>query len=232
MKPNKSPFQTPAAVGLSILILVVMVAVIPDRADDSPTTATASPALVGIAKQATAVAPVPALSDKPLLRPLAVSLRSGTHEWTPDDATSLAVIEKLAHNPDEFIRLVEENSRIKRRQLVYRNETVPMLLERSGGQPLKSFTLPGLDGREVEVEVVETRLNGLTAGTVLGRVKGHMNSMVSIGFSNGCESFNVMLPDEGYFLTADAREPGEVLVKEIDPNEYAPPTPCHPIVTK
>ncbi|MEO5716501.1 MAG: hypothetical protein ABIT37_23690 [Luteolibacter sp.] len=152
--------------------------------------------------------------------------KSVTHEWTEGDGSTPAIIEKPAHKPDEFIHMVEENDRIKRRQLVYRNETVPMLLDRARdkGQPLKNFTLPGLDGREIEVEVTETNIKASgTAGSVSGRAKGRYNSMVSIGFYNGCEQFNVSLPDENLFLTADAREPGEVIVKKIDPTKYTRP---------
>lgn len=176
---------------------------------------------------------MPALSGEVIPRPLAVVRSSASHEWTADDATHFDVITRIAHNPDEVIRMVEENERIKRRQLVYRKETVPMLLERiqGTGEALKSFSLPGLDGREVEIEVTQVRLmSGTNNGCVTGRVKGRLNSMVSVGFSNGCESFNVLSPDEGVFLTADAREPGEVIVKEIDPNVYGRPpetnTPC------
>lgn len=172
----------------------------------------------------------PALADKATPRPLPVSISKDLHEWTSEDAKKPDVISRISHNPEETKRLTEENARIKRRQLVYRKETVPMLLQRAGGRSLKEFTLPGLDGREIEVEVVEIRLNGLHAGSVLGRVKGVVNSLVSVGFYNGCESFNVSLPDEKFFLTADSREAGEVLVKEIDPNTYAPPTKCEPIV--
>lgn len=163
------------------------------------------------------------------LRPLPVTLSSTSNEWTAEDATDPNIMERIAHNPDEFIRLAEENSRIKRRQLVYRKETVPMLIQRANGQPLKHITLPGLDGREVDVEVTETHLANPNAGSIQGRVRGRLNSMVSVGFFNGCESFNVISPDEGLYLTADAREPGEVLVKEIDPDQYVPPTVCQPV---
>jgi len=165
-------------------------------------------------------------TDAVALRPLPIALRSAAHEWTSGDGNSPEIIQKLAHNPDEFIRMVEENERIKRRQLVYRKETVPMLLERgrsAAGQTLKSFTLPGLDGKEVEVEVTEIHEEpSLHGGSVTGRVKGRFNSMVSVGFVNGSESFNVFSPDDNLYLTADAREPGEVIVKEIDPEKYAP----------
>lgn len=168
-------------------------------------------------------------------KPLPVGVKTELHEWTAADARDLSVIEMIAHNPDEALRMLEENERIERRQLVYRKETVPMLIQRSinSGQPLKSFTLPGLDGQEVEVEVTEVHLAGdQQGGAVMGRVKGRFNSMVSVGFSNGCESFNVISPDDQLFLTADAREPGEVIVKEIDPNQYASAPCAGPILTE
>lgn len=160
------------------------------------------------------------------LRPFAVAKSTGAHEWTSEDARSPEAIRNLAHNEVEVARLLAENDRIKRRQLVYRKETVPMLLDRARvtGQPLRTFTLPGLDGKEVEVEV--TGLNVAStyqAGSVMGRVKGRFDSVVSVGFSNGCESFNITSPTDQLFLTADAREPGEVLVKEIDPDVYTRP---------
>lgn len=160
-----------------------------------------------------------------VLHPLPVFKSSALHEWTAEDCKSPQVLERIVHNEEEFIRLMEENDRIKRRQLVYRKETVLMLLDRAraSGQPLNSFTLPGLDGREVEVEVTEIHFADAQGGAVQGRLKGRYNSSVSVGFSNGCESFNVISPDEHLFLTADAREPGEVFVKEIDPEVYGHP---------
>lgn len=142
------------------------------------------------------------------------------------DGMDTNVIRQLAHNPLEYDRMVEENSRILKRQLVYRKETVPQLLQQviPTGQQLQSFTLPGIDGLEVEVEVTETHVNGMAqSGSVTGRVKGRYGSMVSVGFFNGSESFNVISPEDGLYLTADAREPGEVIVKAIDPDKYTPP---------
>lgn len=214
------------AVGVAgAIVVIVILAIWPeDHREESSARRSSAPVLAP--KKSPSPAHSAVFPDKVILRPLPVTQKTIMHEWTAGDATTPAVIEKIAHNPDEFIRLVEENERIKRRQLVYRNETVPMLLDRArnSGEPLRSFTLPGLDGMEVEVEVTGTQLNqAANGGSVTGRVKGHFNSMVSVGFANGCESFNVLSPDEGIFLTADAREPGEVIVKEIDPNKYNPP---------
>jgi hypothetical protein len=50
-----------------------------------------------------------------MVRPLPVSRTTAYHMWTDADATQPLVIEKIAHNPDEFVRLVEENDRIERR---------------------------------------------------------------------------------------------------------------------
>jgi hypothetical protein len=235
MKP-KLPQQIRCISGIAVTALILMTSVVflLKRTDDrsvariSPAAPTAlnrpRPAAASGSGTASATETVP-------LRPLPVSLTRGTHEWTAGDGMDPKVIEKIAHNPDEFIRMVEENERVKRRQLVYRNETVPMLLDRARnrGEPLRNFTLPGLDGMEVEVELTGIQLNQSgNGGSVTGRVKGRFNSMVSVGFCNGCESFNVLSPDDSLFLTADAREPGEVMVKEIDPLKYNPPAGTAP----
>lgn len=153
--------------------------------------------------------------------------------WTDEDGRSTNAIRQLAHNELEVQRMLEENDTIYRRQLVHRMETVPELIQRGRdtGLPLKSLILPVLDGQEVEVEVMDIRTStDGRSGSVNGRVKGHFNSLVSVGFSNGCESYNIISPDDGLFIAADAYEPGQVVVKEIDPNTYGvhpeTETPC------
>lgn len=170
--------------------------------------------------------PVPANYPDFKKRPLPVAYESTNSQWTLADGKDTNVIRQLAHNPLEYARMVEENSRIIKRELVYRKETVPQLLQQllPAGQRLQSFTLPGVDGSEFEVEVTETHVNGMAqSGSVNGRIKGRYGSMVSVGFYNGSESFNIISPEDGVYLTADAREPGEVIVKQIDPDKYSPP---------
>ena len=158
-----------------------------------------------------------------MLRPLPVSRSSAVHQWTEGDATSPVVIEKIAHNPDEFVRLVEENDRIQRRQLVYRSEPAWELVERARatGEPVRTLTLPGLDGQEVKMEVTNTDLDpsGLS-GTFSGHVAGNRKSLVTLAFIRGREAFTVVSPDDGVFLQGHPREPGEVLVATFDPDEY------------
>lgn len=165
-----------------------------------------------------------------VLRPFPVARESQRFQWTDADGMDTNVIRRLAHNEMEHRRMVEENSRIKRRQLVYEKVTVPMLVERAigAGQSLQIFTLPGFDGKEIDVEVTEVNLKGTVAGSLNGRVKGRLNSIVSVGFYNGCESFNVVSPDDGLNLAADAREPGEVMLKEIDPDKFGGPPQTAP----
>jgi hypothetical protein len=158
-------------------------------------------------------------------RPIAVSRRSAAHEWTADDATDLKVIERIAHNPDEIIRMVEENERILRRQLVYRKETAAKLIQKArlNGQPVKQFILPGLDGRELEVEVISSDLapSG-QSGTFHGRLAGRRQSLVTLAFEFGVEAFTVLSPEDGIYLQADPRESGELIVKSFDPDSYVP----------
>jgi hypothetical protein len=227
MNPTKPNAKLTSGV-VVVLLLVGTMIVATRHARNPPQAVAATPAAIPTASKPSAspeAGRAPGSSDVIVLRPLPVSIKTERHEWTAGDTSSPEIIEKIAHNPDEFIRLVEENKRIKRRQLVYRRETVPMLLDRARDtkQPLQEITLPGLDGHEIEVEITETHLNPTQqGGSVSGRIKGRFNSMVSVGFAKGYESFNILSPEDHLYLTADAREPGEVIVKEIDPDQYAP----------
>lgn len=216
--------------GIGILVSILLFVLLSKNKSESATqkNGTAAPLAPSQNKQ-------PVFSATKIVRPLAISQKTNQHEWTEGDAMSEEVIQKISHNPDEFLRLMQENDRIIARQLVYRKETVPQLLERmrQSNQEPKELILPGLHGQEVTVEIQNINAeSSLKSGTITGKVKGHLNSMVSLGFFDGCESFNIIDPEANLYLTADAREPGEVLVKHIDPIKYAPPTPCEPIINQ
>ncbi len=157
-------------------------------------------------------------------RPFSVASRGGAFEWTAEDGKDLQVIRQIAHNEGEYQRLVAENDRIKRRQLVYRTETTAALIERNKltGEPLQRLTLPGLDGAQVDVEITRSELNPSgQQGAFAGRVAGQPDSLVTLAFKGGREAFTVINPAEGLFLHAEPREPGELIVKSIDPDVYA-----------
>jgi hypothetical protein len=165
-----------------------------------------------------------AKEQKPVeARPLAVVQASGQHEWTSEDLRVPEAIEKIAHGPEEFIRMVEENDRIERRQLVYRKEPAWQTVEHSKakGEAIRKLTLPGLDGREVEVEVTGADLafSGLS-GTFTGKVAGREKSLVTLAFQQGREAFTVVSPDDDLFLQGHPREPGEIILTSFDPETY------------
>ncbi len=157
-------------------------------------------------------------------RPLAVVRASARHEWTGEDCRETNVIGRIAHNRLEIAKMLEENKRIFRRQLVYRKETMAARIERIRlrGEKLERFTLPGLDGKEVEVEVARADLQASgQQGTFSGRVAGRSDSMVTLAFKGGREAFTILSPGDGLYLQGDPREPGEVILKEINPATYA-----------
>jgi hypothetical protein len=162
---------------------------------------------------------VPLQPTKPL-SPVAVKVPS----WPGGDGKDTNVLRRWAHNELEYQRMVEENSRIIRRQLVKLTETVAAVVERSRltGEPVRELTLPGLDGTEVKFEITQTDLHpsGLQ-GTFTGRVAGRTDSMVTLAFKNGREAFTVLSPADGIFLQADAHDSGDVIVKSINPDIYA-----------
>jgi hypothetical protein len=157
-------------------------------------------------------------------RPLPVTKQSVTHEWTVADAKSPAVIQQVAHSLLEYERMVQENDRIKRRQLVYRNETAALAVQRARltGEPLQRLTLPGLDGQEVEFEITRTDLSPSgQQGGLSGHIAGRSDSLVTLAFKGGREAFTVVSPADNLYLVGEPREPGEVIVKSIDPDIYA-----------
>jgi len=161
----------------------------------------------------------------PQLRPLQVARQSLYFEWTADNAMDTNVLRQIAHNELEYQRLVEENARIIRRQLVYRKETIDTIIQRhrTVGMPVNQLMVPGLDGQEFVIEVAEAELHpsGLE-GALAGRLMGCPDSIVTLAFKCGRESFTVIAPSAGVYLQGDPREPGEVIVKSIDPATYIP----------
>jgi len=164
------------------------------------------------------------------LRPLAVARQSQSIAWTAEDARDPAVIAQIAHNKDEYAKMIDENDRIKRRQLVYLKQTAADLVQlaRLTGQPVQSMMLPGLDGQQVKFDVVASDLSpsGQT-GSFSGHVEGDLDSIVSVAYQFGREAFTVVSPGTGTYLVGDPREPGEVIVKSIDPDVYVPWPDAH-----
>lgn len=213
------------AAGVATLLALITAAVVavrhsPER-DQTPTPpqveVTVRPA------QTPEKSPVQTFPNEVVLRPLPVSLTSPAHEWTEGDASDISVIERIAHNSDEAVRMLEENERIHRRQLVYRKETAAALVQRARatGETVRKLTLPGLDGRELEFEIqrADLALSGLS-GSFAGRLAGQPDSMVILSFRGNREAFSVSAPQENLHLQADPREPGEIIVKAIDPATY------------
>jgi hypothetical protein len=169
-----------------------------------------------------------------LVRPFAVAQESPMHQWTTEDGRDTNVIRQLAHNDVEYRRMVEENSRIQRRQLVYRKDTAAAMLQRArlSGEPIEQLTLPGFDGQELLVEIDRTDLeSSWQSGTFAGRLEGRPNSMVTLAFKFGREAFTILSPDDGTYLQAHPREPGELIITSFDPDTYQPMPGGEPIRT-
>lgn len=219
----------PRATIAALLCLVAGLAtwVWTNRSDVGPATGATRNSTESLTKpdSAGAVASVPPVPDRfpAARRPLAVAQSTDRHEWTAADGRDPAVIAQLAHNRLEYQRLIEENDRIFRRQLVYRRETAAAAVQqaRASGQPLTHLVLPDFDGREHLIEITHTELHpsGLE-GQFGGRLAGHPDSMVTLAFQVGREAFTILAPSAGVFLQADPREPGEILLKHIDPATY------------
>jgi hypothetical protein len=155
--------------------------------------------------------------------PFATAHETAAFAWTAEDGKKPEIVRQFAHNELEFERLAEENDRIYRRQLVYAKETADMLVQqsRASGQPLLHLTLPGFDGQEFSVDVTRSDLNpsGLQ-GAFTGHVAGKLDSTVTLAFKNKVEAFTILSPSDNTYLVGEPREPGEIIVKSINPATY------------
>ncbi|MCB1134305.1 MAG: hypothetical protein KDN05_24525 [Verrucomicrobiae bacterium] len=226
--PRNTSLRFAAGAAVTLALLAAGIATFPKSSE----TETSSVATAVPREQHSPVRSTPLqFPEQAVLRPLPVSLTSASHEWTDGNASDPAVIEKLAHNPDEAIRMIEENKRIHRRQLVYRNQTAAAVVQQamSRGEEVRRLTLPGLDGQELDFEVVRANVDPSGwSGSLAGRLVGKPDSMVILSFRGDREAFSVSSPSDDFHLQADPREPGQVIVKSIDPATYIDKTCGNP----
>src|SRR5690348_13932743 len=157
------------------------------------------------------------------LRPLPVGMESTNNQWALADGKDTNVIRQLAHNPLEYARMVDENARIFRRQLVYLKETAAAVFEQAKltDSPVTQLTLPALDGRELTFEIARRQDVGSSRrGMFSGHLVGNADSLVTMAFEDGREAFTILSPRDGIFVVGEPRENGQVIVKAIDLNTY------------
>jgi len=150
----------------------------------------------------------------------------GAYGWTAENGKDTNVILHLAHNELEYQRMVIENHGVYARQLVYHTEPFTLQAQQAvqSGQTLKQITLPGLDGQELPAMVTRTELkDGGKRGTLYGKLPGDADSIVTVAFIADREAFTVMSPRNQIHLVGEAREPGELVVKSINPATYGRP---------
>lgn len=157
------------------------------------------------------------------LHPFKVARSNSAFGWTAEDGKDTNIMRQLAHNDLEYQRMALENNSIYRRQLIY--HTTPFSLQAvaatQAGQPIQQITLPDLDGQVLTVEVTRTDFeNGGQRGIFYGKLPGQPDSMVTVAFIQDREAFTVVSRQKNLYLQAEPREPGEILVKSIDPSTY------------
>jgi hypothetical protein len=155
--------------------------------------------------------------------PFEVVESNSVYAWTAEDGRSTNVIRQLAHNDLEYARMVAENNTIFRRQLVYHTEPFTVLAQQAieSQQSISRLTLPGLDGHALQVSVMKTDFeSGGDRGLFYGKLPDDPNSIVTVAFIAGREAFTVISVQDQIYLQGEAREPGEIVVKSINPQSY------------
>jgi hypothetical protein len=235
----KSPANHPSSNGLAWLLFALLVAVLvrfvlrypapqpkPQplaQAQPVMTNAVSKPAATNMASASPVRPAVLANNSDFQVHPFPVAYESSKVQWTLADGKDTNVIQQLAHNPLEYDRMVEENSRIFRRQLVYLKETAASVFEAAKltGKPVEQLTLPGVDGQELPFEITKSDGKGSSRqGMFSGHLVSNPDSLVTLAFHDGREAFTVLSPKENIFVVGEPREDGQVIVKAIDPNTY------------
>jgi hypothetical protein len=155
--------------------------------------------------------------------PFPAAYDSHGFQWTLADGKDTNVIRLLAHNESEYRRMVIENEAIYRRQLVYFTSRFASLAGNlvQTHQDAQQITLPGLDGQTFTVDVTRTDFrDGGSKGQIYGQLPDRPDSMVTVAFVNGREAFTIISPRDQIYLQAEAREPGQVVIKSVNPQRY------------
>lgn len=219
------------ALGLAVAAALLLLPRLRQPAPSSPAALAVEPPAPDFAAELAAGLTFP---SSPSPRPLPVARTSALHQWTTGDALTPDTLQRIARNADEFIRLVQENDRILRRQLVYRQDVAAAAVQRSRltGEPIRSLVLPGLDGQEYEIAITRADLSPSgQSGTFSGRLATEPDSLVTLAFHFGREAFTILSTTAGIFLQGHPREPGELIVTSFDPAAYSPQPGGEPILT-
>ena len=157
-----------------------------------------------------------------VVKPFEVKKSNERHGWTVVDARKPEHLDLLSHNDIERERHADENFWVSRRELVYRNETLLDSVRTAQGnnEELKEIILPGFDGEEYRVEVIEVddRVNeeGIQDGSIFGRLVDDPNSTVHLGYYDQRESGGIISDELGIYLSYDPRQDGQLIIKEVD----------------
>ena len=157
-----------------------------------------------------------------IIEPFEVKKSNDRHGWTMINARSLEHIDLLSHNDDERERHIEENLWVTYRELVYRKDTFTDLVNQAlaNQEELEELILPGIEGKEYRVEVldVDHRVNddGVNEGSITGRLVGDPTSSVHLGYYGQREAGGITSTEQQIFLSYDPREDGQLIVKQVD----------------
>jgi len=144
-------------------------------------------------------------------------------EWTDENGRSTNAIQQIAHNEAEVERMLFENDKIYRRQLVILEDPVVDVVQRSRmtGEPLQELTLQGLDGQDITVEIQHADIDpsGMR-GSFYGHVAGRPGSVFSLAFLEERQAYTIISPEDELYLDVEAHDPGDVVVKSIYLEKY------------
>lgn len=158
-----------------------------------------------------------------LLDPFDITIDNERHGWTEADGRRPEVMDALAHNDFERERMAEENLWVKRRELVYRKQTLQEMLgkAKAQGEELKSFIFPGFAGKEYEVVVTdagsEINEDGIPIGWINGHLRDDPQSSASLSYYANREVGSIISQELEIDIGYEPREDDQIIIREADP---------------
>ena len=151
-------------------------------------------------------------------RPYDGVFRKSFFTWTAIDGKNPRVMHSLATDEEMLRRLYEEDSYVRKRQLVYLDASFSQALQEVADGLEKTLELPDLDGQTFTVRIEEVAVLGPEDLHLSGTVEGAKMSLVQLGLTTRGVAISVF--DGQRLLRYQDRQEDAWILNEIDQEAY------------
>jgi len=145
-----------------------------------------------------------------------------------EDSQSLEkFVSTLARHPDEEKFMRDQNSFVRRRELVRQTTSFREIAGKiSRGEDVSVISLPYFDGEMIRVNLIKREILSADAGSFVGRIEGDPFSLVTIAFHEGSDAAEIHIPSRDAFIQIQPYDDSLVIVKDVDHATAHAEYPC------